>query len=67
VRSGRGPKDPATWTVENPGFVPGYVPRYYQFGPGDTIPIYNLANLYFDPDKKRGSARRWRRAGIRTS
>jgi hypothetical protein len=28
--------------------VPGYVPRYYQFGPGDQSPIYNMGDLYFD-------------------
>lgn len=40
--------DPSTWTVTNPGYVADYVPRYYQFGPGDTIPIYNRGELYFD-------------------
>ena len=42
--------DPSTWTVANPAYVEGYVPRYYQFGPGDTIPIYNLGALYFDAE-----------------
>lgn len=41
-------RDPSTWTVANPGYIEGYVPRYYQFGPGDTIPIYNLGEIYFD-------------------
>lgn len=45
---GQDHSDPASWTVPNPGYVAGYVPRYYQFGPGDEIPIYNLGNLYFD-------------------
>jgi hypothetical protein len=40
--------DPSTWTVPNPGYIANYVPRYYQFGEGDVIPIYNLGNLYFD-------------------
>ncbi len=40
--------DPSTWTVPNPGYIADYLPRYYQFGPGDEIPIYNLGNLYFD-------------------
>jgi len=40
--------DPSTWTVDNPGYVPGYVPRYYNFGPGDEIPVYNLGDIYFD-------------------
>lgn len=46
--AGEDPADPTTWTVENPGYIPDYVPRYYQFGPGDPIPIFNLANLHFD-------------------
>ncbi|MBL8858944.1 MAG: hypothetical protein JNL28_10595 [Planctomycetes bacterium] len=41
--------DPSTWTVVNPSYIANYVPRYYHFGPGDEIPIYNLGNLYFDP------------------
>lgn len=50
--------DPSTWTVPNPGYVEGYVPRYYQFGPGDMIPIYNLGNIFFDAatDTWRGDA-----------
>jgi hypothetical protein len=47
---GQDPRNPATWTVPNPTYLgPNYVPRYYQFGPGDPIPIYNLGALYFDP------------------
>lgn len=41
--------DPSTWSVPNPSFITDYVPRYYQFGPGDQIPIYNLGSIYFDP------------------
>ncbi|MAE29333.1 MAG: hypothetical protein CMJ87_10185 [Planctomycetes bacterium] len=41
--------DPATWTVSNPDYRgASYTPRYYNFGPDDTIPIYNLGSLYFD-------------------
>ncbi len=40
--------DPSSWTVPNPGYIADYLPRYYQFGPGDEIPIYNLGSLYFD-------------------
>lgn len=41
-------------TVTNPEYAkynpPGnpYLPRYYHFGPGDEVPIYNQGNLYFD-------------------
>lgn len=41
-------RDPSTWTVTNPTYDADYVPRYYQFGPGDMVPIYNLGNIYFD-------------------
>ncbi len=40
--------DPNTW-VPNPNYVAGYMPRYYQFGPGDVIPIFNLGDLRFNP------------------
>ena len=40
--------DPATWTAPNPGYDPNYYPRYYQFGEGDEIPIYNKGDLFFD-------------------
>lgn len=47
--------DDSLWTVINPGYVPpdpvtgeAYVPRYYHFGPGDEIPIYNRGGLFFD-------------------
>jgi hypothetical protein len=49
---GQDPHNPATWTVPNPGYIASYVPRYYQFGPGDQVPIYNLGNLYFDPSTR---------------
>ena len=48
---GQDTSNPATWTVTNP-FYKGasYIPRFYQFGPGDGVPVYNLGkNLYFDP------------------
>jgi hypothetical protein len=45
---GQNQNDPSTWTVPNPSYVANYVPRYYQFGEGDVIPIYNLGSLYFD-------------------
>ncbi|MEM7310382.1 MAG: hypothetical protein AAF682_27140 [Planctomycetota bacterium] len=38
---------PVTW-VPNPDYEPNYVPRYYHFGEGDTVPIYNRGNIYFD-------------------
>jgi hypothetical protein len=42
--------DPASWSVVNPTYAgTDYVPRYYNFGPGDEIPIYNLGDIYFDP------------------
>lgn len=37
-------------TVDNPGYIPGYVPRYYGYGPNSTIPILNQpAATWFDP------------------
>jgi len=46
---GEDPHAPSTWSVPNPSYLgPTYVPRYYQFGPGDEVPIYNLGDLYFD-------------------
>ena len=37
-------------TVTNPKYKGAdYVPRFYQFGPGDVIPIFNLGGQYFDP------------------
>lgn len=41
--------DPSTWTVTNPGYAgASYMPRYYNFGDGDEIPIYNMGEIYFD-------------------
>jgi hypothetical protein len=41
---------PSTWTVTNPTYLGShFVPRYYHFGPGDVVPIYNLGTSYFDP------------------
>jgi hypothetical protein len=45
---GEDKSNPASWTVPNPHYEAGYTPRYYNFGPGDEIPIYNLGNIYFD-------------------
>jgi len=39
---------PGSWTVPNPNYVADYTPRYYNFGDGDEIPIYNLGAIYFD-------------------
>jgi len=48
--------DPSTWTQANPNYAgPDYVPRYYEFGPGDEVPIYNRGQLYFDT-----SSQTWR-------
>ena len=41
--------DPSLWTMPNPDYVPGYTPRYYHYGDGDTVPIYNKGNIYWDP------------------
>lgn len=45
---GEDPQDPSTWTLPNPNYDATWMPRYYQFGPGDVIPVYNLGTLYFD-------------------
>lgn len=46
---GEATADPATWTLVNPLYEgPDYIPRYYSFGPGDEVPIYNKGNLWFD-------------------
>jgi hypothetical protein len=40
---------PENWNVPNPDYRGAdYVPRFYQFGPGDVIPILNKGGLYFD-------------------
>ncbi|MBK7641535.1 MAG: hypothetical protein IPJ19_00570 [Planctomycetes bacterium] len=52
---GQNINNPASWTVANPYFKgTDYVPRYYQFGPGDAIPILNKGGLYFDGSTWRG-------------
>jgi hypothetical protein len=38
---------PVTW-APNPSFDEDYIPRYYQFGEDDVVPIYNKGDLYFD-------------------
>jgi hypothetical protein len=36
--------------VQNPGYIEGYVPRYYGYGANSTIPIFNKsAATWFDP------------------
>ena len=35
--------------VTNPGYVAGYLPRYYSYGDDTIIPIYNKGPQYFDP------------------
>ncbi len=46
---GQADLDPSTWTLVNPNYAgPDYVPRYYHFGPGDTVPVYNKGNIYYD-------------------
>lgn len=46
VAEANGP--PANWSATNPNFDPNYLPRYYQFGDGNEIPIYNKADMYWD-------------------
>lgn len=47
--NGEDKADPSTWTVANPDYQgTDYVPRYYNYGEGDEIPIYNLGDIYFD-------------------
>lgn len=38
----------SSWTVNNPNYDSNYIPRYYQFGEGNEIPIYNKASMYWD-------------------
>jgi len=45
---GEDPTDPSTWTVVNPDYDPGHMPRYYHYGPGDEIPIFNKG-IWYDP------------------
>lgn len=47
--NGEDKHDPSTWTIANPGYEgANYVPRYYNFGEGDEIPVYNMGNIFFD-------------------
>ncbi len=46
---GEDPQNPATWTMSNPNYDPDWMPRYYNFGPADEIPVYNKGDLWFDP------------------
>jgi hypothetical protein len=47
---GEDSESPGSWTVPNPSYEGvGYLPRYYNFGDGDEIPIYNKGEIYFDP------------------
>ena len=36
------------WTLENPGYVPEYVPRYYGYADGTSIPIQIGGGQYYD-------------------
>lgn len=46
-------QDPSTWSLTNPYYEGvDYIPRYYAFHEGDTVPIYNKGNLYFDETTK---------------
>ena len=47
--------NPATWTAVNPHYQDPasnggvtYKPRYYAYGAGDKIPMYNKGSLYYD-------------------
>lgn len=35
--------------VQNPGYIEGYLPRYYGYGEDTIIPIYNRHGVHFDP------------------
>ena len=35
--------------VTNPGYIAGYLPRYYSYGDDTIVPIYNKGPQYFDP------------------
>lgn len=45
---GDNPQDPSTWSLPNANYDSTWMPRYYQFGADDVIPVYNLGSLYFD-------------------
>lgn len=36
------------WTAVNPEYDATHVPRYYNFGDDDTVPIYNRGNIYYE-------------------
>ena len=36
--------------IPNPNYIENYIPRYYQFGEDDIVPIYNQGDVYWDPD-----------------
>ncbi|MFT5286790.1 MAG: hypothetical protein ACI8TQ_002963 [Planctomycetota bacterium] len=47
--------DPLTWTAANPHYISPaqnggttYKPRFYAYGTGDKIPMYNKGGLYYD-------------------
>ncbi len=47
---GQADMDPSTWLMPNPNYAgPDYVPRYYHYGPGDMVPVYNKGDIYYDP------------------
>ena len=44
---------PTVWdsggnSIPNPNYVADYIPRYYQFGEGNEIPIFTPADMYWD-------------------
>lgn len=43
------PDASGTYTIPNPDYAPGYVPRYYAYGDDTVVPIFNLGSQYFDP------------------
>ena len=46
-------QDPSTLSITNPYYEGAdYIPRYYAFHEGDTVPIYNKGSLYFDETTK---------------
>jgi len=46
-------EDPSTWSVVNPTYDPDYLPRYYAFNEGGTIPFFLASKknnpMYYDP------------------
>jgi hypothetical protein len=40
-------QDPSTWSIPNPWYAgPDYLPRYYNFTEGGTVPIYNTSGEF---------------------